>query len=152
VKKAFVVAFIIGAGFLTYRFTTSHGPVAIYKSFAEKILHRDFAGAAAMSDGLTADDLEKQGSQEHIGAGPEMFQKLFPSQYQVETNERNADGSVTLHVLQTVFFNPQGVESAVRPAMYAKLRQVITLHKGEGGWRVTAFTNTCEKMDTVSGK
>ena len=85
-----------------------------------------------MCDGLSSKDLEQLGSQERIGAGPPMFQTLFPSRFVVASREKSPDGSVTLHATQTVLFNPVGVESAVRPAMFAKLKQVITLHKQSG--------------------
>jgi hypothetical protein len=57
---------------------------------------------------------------------------------------------VTLHATQTVLFNPAGVESATRPAMFATLKQVVTLRKGSSGWRITAFENNFEKMDAVT--
>ncbi len=69
-----------------------------------------------------------------------------------KSNEKAADGSVTLHATQTVLFNSVGVESAVRPAMYAKLKQVIGLKKGNGGWKVTSFQNTFVEMDSYSAK
>lgn len=146
-KKAVILAALIGIAFLGYRSFASQGPEATYKAFAEEVLHRRYDAAAAMSEGLSAADLEKLGSQERIGAGPPMFQQLFPSQYAITSKDRNADGTVTLHAVQTVNFNPVGVESAIRPAMVAKLRQVITLRKGEGGWRVMAFSNTFESMN-----
>jgi hypothetical protein len=152
VKKAFVVAAIAGAVFLAYRYTTTNGPEARYKLFAEEILHRRYDAAAAMAEGLSASDLEKLGSQERIGAGPQMFQTLFPSRFAIESREGRAGGAVTLHATQTVLFNPAGVESAVRPAMFATLKQVVTLHKGADGWRVTAFENTFEKMDALTGR
>ena len=57
---------------------------------------------------------------------------------------------MTLHATQTVRFNPAGVESATRPAMFATLKQVVTLHKGSNGWRVIAFENNFDKMDSLS--
>ncbi len=147
-KKAVLLAIVIGAAFLVYR-TTAGGPETQYKKFAEEILHRQYDAAAAMADGLSAADLARQGSQERIGAGPEMFQTFFPSRFHIESVEKESD-AVTLHATQTVLFNPAGVESASRPAMYATLKQVVTLRKGGGDWKVTAFSNTFEKMDSLS--
>jgi hypothetical protein len=148
-KKGFAVILLIGAAFIAYRTTASHGPDAKYKMFAEEVLHRRYAAAAAMTDGLSAGDLERLGSQERIGAGPQMFQTLFPSRFAIDSRETDGSGAVTLHATQTVLFNPAGVESAARPAMFATLKQVVTLHKAADGWRVTAFTNNFEKMDST---
>jgi hypothetical protein len=102
-----------------------------------------------LCEGLTAADLAKLGTQERIGAGPQMFQTLFPSRYEIHSREAGPDGVVTIHATQTVQFNPAGVESAVRPAMFATLNQVVTMRKGTAGWRVTSFENVFEKMDSV---
>lgn len=151
-KKAILLAGLIGVGFLVYRYTASHGAEAAYEAFAEKVLHRRYDAAAAMTDGFSAADLEARGSQERIGAGPPMFQTLFPSRFKIDSREKTPDGAVVLHATQTVLFNPAGVESAIRPAMYARLKQVVTLEKRAGGWKVTDFTNTFESMDSVGGK
>ena len=148
-KKALGIVGLLVLAVLGYRCTRSHGPEARYQAFAEAMLHRRYDAAAEMADGLSAADLEKLGSQERIGGGPPMFQTLFPSRFSIESRETMPDGAVTLHATQTVLFNPVGVESAVRPAMFAMLKQVTTLRKGEGGWRVTAFSNTFEKMDSL---
>ena len=150
-KKGFGVILLIAVAFVAYRYTvSSRGPEAKYKMFAEEILHRRYDAAAAMTDGLSVGDLEKQGSQERIGAGPQMFQALFPSRFAVDSRETDGSGAVTLHATQTVRFNPAGVESAARPAMFATLKQVVTLHKAADGWRVTSFTNNFEKMDSLT--
>jgi hypothetical protein len=151
-RKAILLTGLTGLLFLGYRYVGGHGPVAQYESFAEEVLHRRYDAAAAMSEGLSAADLEKLGSQERIGGGPPMFQALFPSRFAIDSKDRGPDGSVTLHAVQTVLFNPAGVESAIRPAMYATLKQVVTLRKTAGGWRVIAFSNTFEKMDTLTGR
>jgi hypothetical protein len=147
-KKLLLVVLLAGGAVLGYRHVASHAAEAAYRRFAETMLQRDYNAAAALADGLSAGDLEKLGSQERIGAGPPMFQTLFPSKFAVDSREASPDGSVTLRATQTVLFNPAGVESAM-PAMYAKLRQVVTLKKSAGAWRVTAFTNDFESMDTV---
>ena len=61
-------------------------------------------------------------------------------------------GVVTINATQTVLFNPQGVESAVRPAMYATLKQVTKLRNGAGGWKVIAFENTFGRMDSLTSR
>jgi len=120
-----------------------------YKQFAEEVLQRRYDAAAAMADGLTAAELGELGTQERIGAGPAMFQTLFPSRFVIDTRENGADGAVILHATQTVLFNPAGVES-IRPAMFATMKQVVTLKQRDGAWKVTAFTNSFEKMDSLS--
>ena len=149
-RKAIVLLALIGGGVLVWRYSASHGAEAHYKQFAEEVLKRHYDVASGMADGLTPSALEKLGTQEHIGAGPPMFQQLFPSRFRIDSSEKEPGGGVTLHATQTVLFNPVGVESAVRPAMYATMKQVVTMRKESGGWRVTAFSNTCEKFDSTS--
>jgi hypothetical protein len=148
VKRAIAAVIIIGATFLGYRtWDTSYRTQRVYHQFAEELFKRHYDVAAAMADGLSASDLQKQGTQEKIG--PEMFQTLFPSRFEITSRERNADGDVVFHAIQTVLFNPPGVESAVRPAMYARMNQVVTLRKGSDGWKVAAFENKFDTMDAV---
>lgn len=152
-KKAIVLAVVAVALFLGHRYYDgSYAPVKRYKAFAEEVVKRHFDVASSMSDGLSADNIRQSGSQEKTGPGPEMFQTLFPSRFEIESQEKGDDGSVTIHAVQTVLFNPAGVESAVRPAMYATLRQVTKLHKAGGEWKIIAFDNKFEKMDTLSGR
>jgi len=151
-KRLVIFAICAVAALASYRFLRPNAAEARYRQFAEAILHRQYAAAAEMCDGLTADDLAQLGSQEHIGAGPAMFQTLFPSRFKVDGSHSLPDGSVVLNATQTVLFNPVGVESAVRPAMYATLRQVITLHKAGSAWKVTAFENVFEKMDSFGSR
>ena len=138
---------LVAAAIAGYRYyATAYAPEKFYRAFAEDILHQRYKEAAEKCDGLTADDLGKLGSQERIGAGPPMFQTLFPSRFEIQSRETTAEGDLTLHAIQTVLFNPVGVESAVRPAMYATLSQTVTLRKTNGEWRVEAFDNTFVKM------
>jgi hypothetical protein len=148
-KRAAIVVVALLAGGVLFRVYEGSGPVKAYEAFAEEILHRRYDAAARMTDGLTAGRLSDLGSQERIGGGPPMFQKLFPSRFRIESKETK-DGTATIVAVQTVLFNPAGVESAIRPAMYAELRQVTTLHKTSGGWKVTEFRNDFVKMDEVA--
>lgn len=148
-RRMVLALVLVAAAIFGYRYyATSYAPEKAYKAFAEDILHQRYALAAKKCDGLTEDDLGKLGSQERIGAGPPMFQTLFPSRFEVQSRETTADG-LTLHAVQTVLFNPVGVESAVRPAMYAKLNQTVTLRKTAGEWKVVAFDNKFGEMDEM---
>ena len=80
-----------------------------------------------------------------------MFQTLFPSRFNIESRTATNLG-VTLHAVQTVLFNPPGVESAVRPAMYATLNQTVTLRKTSDGWKITSFENRLDKMDSLAAR
>ena len=152
-RAVIFVAILAVAAFMTWRwYDRSFAPVQRYEQFAEEILRRHYDVAASMSDGLTESDLARAGTQEKSGPGPEMFQTLFPSRFDVQSRQTAADGTVTLHAIQTVLFNPAGVESAVRPAMYATLRQTAKLHKTSGTWKVTAFENEFVKMDSMTGR
>jgi len=149
-KRAILVAIVLAGAFAGYRHFFSVDRVeAKYRAFAEEVLNRRYDAAAAMTDGLTAADLEELGSQERIGAGAQMFQTLFPSRFVVNSRESAPDGSVVLHVTQTVLFNPVGVESGI-PAMKATLRQVVTMRKRDGEWRVAAFENNFESLDSLT--
>jgi hypothetical protein len=151
-KRAIAVVVIIAATFLGYRhYDRSYAPVSTYKKFAEEILRRHYDAAAVLSDGLTAKDLERSGSQEKIGAGPAMFQTLFPSRYEIQSAEMGSDGTLTLHAVQTVLFNPPGVESAARPAMYAKMNQTVTM-RDVSGWKITSFENKFDSMDSLGSR
>jgi hypothetical protein len=150
-RRVIAVVVVAAAAFLAYRtYSASYAPVTHYKKFAEEVLHRRYDAAAAMCDGLTAADLESLGSQERIGAGPPMFQTLFPSLFEIQSRETSPDGLTVINAIQTVRFNPAGVESAIRPAMFATLKQVAKLRKGSGGWKVVSFENTFLNMDSVS--
>jgi hypothetical protein len=152
-RRMVLALVLVAAAILGYRYyATSYAPEKFYKGFAEDILHQRYAEAAKKCDGLTEDDLGKLGSQERIGAGPPMFQTLFPSRFDLRSPEKDADGNLVLHAVQTVLFNPVGVESAIRPAMWATLNQTVTLRKTNGEWRVVAFDNKFEKMDSTSGR
>jgi hypothetical protein len=149
-KRGLIAAVLLGAAFFAYRQFASNGAAKRYEEFAEEILHRNYDAAALMTDGLTQQQLARSGSQERIGAGPAMFQTLFPSRFKIESEEKSADGTVTLRAVQTVLFNPPGVESALRPAMYAKLRQTMRLKKRDGAWKITSFENKLESVDSLT--
>jgi hypothetical protein len=149
-KRLLVPVLILAAAIAGYRwYDHSYAPEKQYKAFAEEMLKRHYDVAAAMTNGLTAEELATLGSQEKTWGGPAMFQTLFPSRFHIDSREVGADGTLSLHAVQTVLFNPPGVESALRPAMYATMRQVITLQKASGGWKVASFENNVEKVDAV---
>ena len=148
-KKIVIVVIVAAvAGYGYYRF--SHGPEDVYKAFAEEIFHRHYDAAAAMTDGLTAAQLERSGTQEKIGAGPAMFQTLFPSRFTIKSQERGNDGTITIKATQTVLFNPPGVESVMRPAMMARMNQTVGMRKAGRSWKVTSFENSFVSMDSLS--
>jgi len=152
-KKAIAPVVVVAALFLGYhRYETSYAPAKRYQDFAEEVLKRHYDAAAGMADGLSANEIAKNGTQEKIGAGPQMFQTLFPSRFNIESQEKSDDGTITISGVQTVLFNPPGVESAVRPAMYATMHQTTKLHKASGGWKVTGFENKFEKMDSLRSR
>src|SRR5438552_17513984 len=144
-RRVIAAAALLAAAFFGYRYyDTSYAPEKKYKEFAEEMLKRHYDTAATMTDGLTAQDLAKAGTQEKIGAGPAMFQTLFPSRFNIESRTATNLG-VTLHAVQTVLFNPPGVESGVRPAMDGRMNQVVVLHAAGGGWKSTSFVNKFAK-------
>jgi hypothetical protein len=149
-KRVVVVAVVLVAvwfGYKRFSGVSADSPDATYMKFAEEMLQRHYDQAAALSQGLSADDLAKLGTQERIGAGPAMFSVLFASRFKVDARDTAADGSVVLHATQIVLFNPAGIESA-RPAMKAVMKQVATLRKNGAEWKVTAFENAFESMDS----
>ena len=152
-KRLIALGILAGAGFFGYRaYESSTAPVKRYEKFAEEILNRRYDAAAGMCDGLSRERLEASGTMEKIGAGPTMFQTLFRSRFDIQSKEKVPDGGITLEAVQTVLWNPPGVESVMRPAMYAKMNQVVTLRKTGGEWKVTAFRNTFGSMDAWNAK
>ena len=121
-RRVATIAVLALAAFFAYRYyDNTYAPQKTYEKFAEELLKRHYDAATAMTDGLTAQDVARQGTQEKVGGGPAMFQTLFPSRFAVESRTATTLG-VTLHAVQTVLFNPPGVESATRPAISALLR------------------------------
>ena len=152
-KRLIVLLLFAVVAFVGYRYyANSIAPERHYKAFAEEVLHRRYTIAAGMTDGMSEADVARAGTQERIGAGPAMFQTLFPSKFAVTSREKSADGALVLHAVQTVFFNPPGVESAIRPAMFATMNQTVTLRKTTAGWKIAAFENTFDKMDSATGR
>src|SRR5436190_21712268 len=115
-RRFLLAVLLLAGGVIGYNHVRS-APERQYKAFAEEMLHRRYAEAAAMTSRLTSSDLAQVGTQEQIGAGPPMFQTLFHSLFNIESREKDPEGNVVLHATQTVLFNPVGVES-VRPAMF----------------------------------
>jgi hypothetical protein len=145
-KRFLAAAAVVAiAGFFTWR--VHDAPVQAYRAFAEEMVHHRFDRAAAMTDGLSADALSKSG-----GVDPAMMQTLFPSHFDVQSRQSAPDGTLTLHAVQTVLFNPPGVESAIRPVMYAKLNQTVSLRKSGGGWKIVAFDNRFDRMDSLTSR
>ncbi|MEA2337599.1 MAG: hypothetical protein QOE82_1606 [Thermoanaerobaculia bacterium] len=149
-KKLAPVIVLVGT-IAGYRYYATNAPMRVYERFAEAILHRQFDAAAAMTTGLTPAELERSGTQEKAGAGPAMFQTLFPSTFRIDSKEADSDGTVTLKSVQTVLFNPVGVESA-RPAMYLRMNQTVRLRKSASDWKVVSFENVFDKMDSLTGR
>ena len=151
-KRLLVLGVLAAGGFLALRaFRSSAAPVKRYEEFAEHVLNRRYDAAAAMCDGVSREQLEQSGTMEKIGAGASMFQTVFASGFAIRSKETNPDGTVTLTAIQTVRWNPPGVESVMRPAMAATMDQVVTLRKTAGAWKVTAFRNAFRAMDAGRG-
>jgi hypothetical protein len=149
-KRAILLLLLAAVAFAGWRYyATSIAPERRYKAFAEEVLRQHYDAAAAMSDGLSAKEIEQNGTQEAIGAGPAMFQTLFSSRFEVSSRESAPDGALVLHAVQTVLFNPAGVESALRPAMAATMNQTATLRKSGGAWKISAFENKLGKVDSL---
>ena len=145
-KRLIALGILAGAGLAGYRaYDAAAAPVKRYEQFAEEILNRRYAAAAALCDGIPRQTLEEAGTMERIGAGPAMFQTVFPSRFEIRSKESVPDG-VVLEAEQTVNWNPPGVESVMRPAMEAKMSQRVALRKVGGEWMVTSFRNTFVSM------
>jgi hypothetical protein len=149
--KRFAALVLVIAAIAGYRYYAGNAPVRAYEQFAEAILHRQYDAAAAMTTGLTPAALERSGTQEKAGAGPAMFQTLFKSNFRIDSKEVDADGGVNLKCVQTVLFNPVGVEST-RPAMYLRMNQTVRMRNVEGVWKVVSFENAFDKMDSLTAR
>lgn len=149
-KRVAIIVLILGA-IAVYWYYISNAPIRSYERFAEAILHRQYDTAAAMTDSIAPAELARAGTQEKAGAGPAMFQTLFPSRFRIESKESDSEGTVTVKAVQTVLFNPAGVEST-RPAMYARMNQLVRLRKVDGDWKIVSFENVFDKMDTLGSR
>ena len=152
-KGLIALGVLAAAGFFGYRaYEASTAPVKRYEAFAEELLHVRYDAAAAMCDGIPREKLKESATMEKIGAGSTMFQTLFPSRFAIRSREAGAGGAVTLDAVQTVLWNPPGVESVMRPAMSAKMNQRVTLRKIGGEWMVVGFRNTFGSMDAGNAR
>lgn len=150
-KRLVATAVLLIAAIAGYRYYAGNAPVRAYEQFAEAIAHRQYDAAAAMTTGLTPAELERSGTQEKGGAGPAMFQTLFKSNFRIDSKEAAADGSIVMKCVQTLPFNPVGVESA-RPAMYLRMNQTVGMKNVEGAWKVVSFENAFDKMDSLTAR
>ncbi|HKO00575.1 MAG TPA: hypothetical protein VJ032_02710 [Thermoanaerobaculia bacterium] len=148
-RSVIVAAVALIAAALAFRSYRQRTVEKAYEKFAEEIIRRHYDVAAAMTTGMTEDELRASGTQEQTGGGPAMFQTLFPTRYQFESTTTASDGTLSINVVQEVRFNPAGVESAVRPAMAATMRQSATMRKVAGVWKIVSFQNKFEKMDSI---
>src|SRR5882724_10723320 len=100
-RKIVAVLMIAGAVAGYWYYQSSYAPASLYKAFAEEVLRRHYDAAAAMTAGLTAAGLARSGTQEKIGAGPAMFQTLFPSRFTIDSKQTAGDGTIMFKATQT---------------------------------------------------
>ena len=113
--------------------------------------------ASAWADERTEDALaycEGDSAKEAVKAlgisqllSPYSIQTLGRIDYEVQSTEKGANsGELNLTVEQQIYFNPPGVESAVRAAMYATVIHHVIMKKGSGGWKVVSFSPKVSKV------
>ena len=133
---AVVVAVLVGfAAWHVHQ--AKQAPVTAFETFATLVARGQYGQADAFTDGPIADIT--QGDRYGV-VGWVPVQELRSVKYEVTSRVAHGD-DVDLTVLQTVGFNPPGVESAMRSAMHGRFKQTATMHHASSGWKVTAFHN-----------
>ena len=126
-KRLVTAAIVITIAFVGYRYyNRSYAPVKQYEQFAAAPLTRRFAPPSPGGRGLWPID------------------SLLPRE-KVPEGRMRGRRSCTRQRRSLA-------RAATRPAMYAKLNQIVSLRKTASGWKVTAFENKFDSMDSLSAR
>jgi len=144
--KKIVLALIgLAAGFYGYRWFDGHQAYKAYEGFAEGWAQEKRTAAGTYGDEPTTRHAFEERSVRGNRAGA-IMEAFRGTRYRVESQERNAAGDYELVVVQTIFFDPPGVTTAIGGAMFARFRETAGVHRTGGGWRVVAFEPTFMDM------
>lgn len=140
-KKLVSVLILAGAAAFGYRWFLGWRAYGAYEGFAEAWVHEDrSAGRKYGTEEAVRHAFEDRSLRGTPGGG--MMEAFRGTRYSVESKTRSPGGDVELTVKQTVFFDPPGVTSAIGGAMFAHFRDVATVRRTAGEWRVVAFEPT----------
>lgn len=149
-KKLVLLLIIAVALLVVFHRQTAETPEKVYREFATAMVDLDFERAANFSEGLSERGWEKVSPLHAIGYS--MIQDTFRPLYTIESQRELSENEVEIRAMQAVQFNPPGVESAMRPAMVAKVGQTARLKKTGDGWKVIAFENDVRSVDSLTEK
>lgn len=136
-KRLVLLLLAAGAAYFAYRYAVVDAPVRAAQGFLKAWAREDTAAASALTDGGAA----KTSVETHIlrGVCRAPMEALGGSHASVETRSNEPSGRVVLTMHQLVAFDPPGITSGFASSMAASFRHVVTLEKGEAGWRVCGF-------------
>jgi uncharacterized protein (UPF0333 family) len=138
-KKLVILLVLAGAGYFGYKtFIGKSAAFQTYQKFADAMAWaRSDEAKKYMVDVSVVDD---PGDANHrIIAGDTPVDYIHGTNYEVESETKNADGTVTLKVKQTIFFDPPGTTSGIGGALMAIFRQTAVMRKTSEGWKVSEF-------------
>jgi hypothetical protein len=140
-KKLVWALVIVGATALAYHWYTGWTAYKTYERFAETWVHEDQTAAARYADAATVRHAFEERALRGTEGGATM-EALRGTSYKLESKSRSHGGDVELRVMQSVFFDPPGMTSAIGGAMVARFRDTATVRKTPDGWKVVAFEPT----------
>jgi hypothetical protein len=144
-KKLILLAVVLIAGLLGYRWLGERRAYKAYEKFADAWARGDRVAAAACGD----DDAVVQAFEKKAlrgtpgGAAMEAFRGTL---YAVESRSNSPEGDTELVVRQTILFDPPGVTTGIGGAMFARFRHVARVRKTGDGWKVVGFEPTYLEM------
>jgi hypothetical protein len=138
-KKIVILLILAGAGYFGYKtFIGKSAASQAYLKFADALVwgRSDEAKKYAVDESV----VEDPGDANHRSfAGDTPVDYIHGTNYQIESETKNADGTITLKVKQNVFFDPPGTTSAIGGALVAIFRQTAVMQKTSTGWKVSEF-------------
>src|SRR5262245_35032391 len=122
-KKLVLLAVLLAAGLLGYRWFGERRAYNAYEGFADAWARENRAAATAYGDdGAVARAFEKKTLRGTPGgAAMEAFRGTL---YTVESRTKSPDGDTELVVRQTILFDPPGATTGIGGAMFARFRHV----------------------------
>ena len=122
------------------------GPEKTFEKFASAWADERVDEAVSYCEGEAAKNAVKAIGISQV-MSPYSIQTLGKIDYAVQSSEKGVDSNqVILTVEQTVYFNPPGVESAMRAAMYMTIIHKVTMQKASGSWKVASFSPKVTKI------
>lgn len=141
-KKLIILILLAVAGYFVYTkfvaptFHLGSGPRSIFIKFADAWAEENNGLAMHYAEGDEVENKLKNNIFTNvIGI---TLQTNHGTKYTIESETIDGDNA-TVKAVQKVYFDPSGVESAMRAAMVATIHHEAELKKTSDGWKVTSF-------------